>query len=333
MFTTTMRRTMGAALAALMVAGIAAAPAAEARTTSPVIKSWRVSASSHVAIAAGPTAIWVANADEYHNATIYRVNPSNNLITQVTTLRFPIGDLAVGFGSEWVSDYFGNAVYRLGPTGGVQARIPVGLQPQWIHMAFGSVWVANHHDGSLSRIDPTSNTVTATAAIGEPGRFRNGPQDITDDGSKLFAVSSNLPQLQTVDPATNAVSTASGPNGEDGFCGRLVFAGGQLWSVDNCSQTTFLLGTDGTINRAIMPASGFPTDVTVLGPDVWLSVDYGTNPTNGFGMDGTLERRDAATGDELATVPLGGDIQTVTAGFGDLWVWDAAANQVRRVQA
>ena len=328
------RRTVAGLVTTLLLIGLCTATTASARTSSPVLKSWKMPASYHYEVASGLSAIWVANADEYHNASIYRINPSSNAMTLVTTLRFPIGAMKVGYGSLWVSDYFGNAVYRISPSGAIQARIPVGLQPQWIHLAFGSVWSSNHHGGSVSRIDPTTNAVIATLPVGDQSSFRNGPQDLADDGTQLYAVSSNLTQLQTINPSTETVTTAPGSSGGDGFCGVILFAGGHLWSPDNCTGTTYLLNPDGTVAQTIgiNGGAGIVNDIAALGTSLWLAADENVDPDSGFGYDGVLEQRDPVSGALLSSIALGGDLQTVTSGSGDLWVWDAAADQVRRVR-
>jgi streptogramin lyase len=211
----------------------------------------------------------------------------------------------------------------------VQAEIATGLQPQWLHAAFGSLWVSNHHGASATRIDPITNRVQDTVQVGAPDTFRDGPQAITDDGTRLYVGSSNLQALQSVDPATDAVSTP--PSIADAFCGPTEAAGGFVWSVDRCTATTYRLGTDGSVQQAIA-STGMPQGLTTAGGDVWIGDDTTFDPNSGVGSSAVLDERDASTGVLLQSVPIGGDASDLASGFGSLWVYDAVASTIRRVQ-
>jgi virginiamycin B lyase len=293
----------------------------------PVVATYKVTPGFY-SLAAGLNAVWALDADEVHNGELYRIDPYSHGMKLVTTLSFPAGGLTIAFGSLWVTDYYGNAVWRLGANGHVQAEVAVGLQPQWMHAAFGSLWVSNHHGASLSRIDPATNAVIDTVQVGAPGTFRNGPQDLTDDGTNLYAVSSNLQSLQAVDPATDAVST--GPSVDDQFCGPLAAAGGFIWSADGCTGGFYQLGTDGSEQQVIV-STGVPGGVTTLGQQLWVSNDTTFDPNTFRGSDAVVEQLDPVTGAVLRTVAIGGDAADVTSGFGDLWVWDSNASTIRRV--
>ena len=323
------RRHLVAGMAlATMIGATLLAPAAQARGTGPVVKSWKPAPGFYL-LAQGMNSIWAVNGDEQTNGTLYRINPGINVMTKVTRLPFPVGEIVVGAGSVWVSDYYGNSVYRLAPSGKVQARIFVPLQPQWMHIAFGSLWVSDHHSATMTRIDLSTNQVQDEIGVGDQTQFRNGPQAITDDGSRIYVGSSNLPYLQAVDPGTDAVTDlAAGP---DAFCGPLTFVGAHIWSPDQCTGYTWLLNTDGSVATAVDHAPGIALDLTVLGTHVWEAVDETGDPNTGAGTDGAIEERDPSTGALLRTVSLGGDVRSIVAGFGDLWVFDAAAGAIRRV--
>jgi streptogramin lyase len=171
------------ALGALATGLLISSPAAAAKTR-PVLATYQL-APGFYSMATGLHAVWALQTDEVHYAKLYRIDPQSHRMRLVARLPFPAGGLTVGFGSLWVSDYFGNAVWRVGPRGHVQARIATGTQPQWMHAAFGSLWVSNHHGASLTRIDPASDSVRDTVGAGAPDAFRDGPQAITDDGTNL----------------------------------------------------------------------------------------------------------------------------------------------------
>lgn len=317
---------VAAALTSLATALLINSPAASAKSA-PVSATYKVTPGFYN-LATGLNAVWALDGDEVHNGRLYRIDPASHGMKLVTTLPFPAADLVVAFGSIWVSDYFGNAVWRLAANGRVQDEISVGLQPQWMHAAFGSLWVANHHSGSLSRVDAATDTVVATVQVGAADTFRNGPQEITDDGTNLYVGSSNLQSLQAVDPTTDAVTT--GPSLDDAFCGPLAAAGGFIWSADACTGAFFQLGTGGS-EQQVVPSEGVPGGVTVLGSQLWISDDTTVDPDTFQGSDAVLEQLDPTTGAVLRTIAIGGDATHVISGFGDLWVWDANASTIRRV--
>lgn len=315
------------ALVAVGLGLLVAAPAAHAKT-GPVAATWKLPAGGYT-LRTGLNAVWALNADESHAGQLYRLDPRTHALKLVATLPFPAGSMEIGYGSIWISDYFGNAVWRLAPDGHVQADIGVGLQPESIHSAFGSMWASNHHGASLSRISPISNTVTATIAAGAPDTFRNGPQSMTDDGTRLYVGSSNLQALQSVDPATNTVTTP--PSLDDAFCGPMIATAGFVWSVDACTGATYQLNTDGALQQAFYPASGFSQALTTTSDDIWIGTDQTVDPDTGQGSDAVLQGREPSTGALLRTIALGGDIRDVESGFGSLWVYDNDANTIKRV--
>jgi streptogramin lyase len=265
--------------------------------------------------------MWAVNADEFHDGRIYRIDPESNQITLVKKLSFPAGGMTAAFGSIWVSDYFGNAVWRLSTTGAILARVPTGLQPQAVHAAFGSMWSSDHHGASLTRINPATNTVLDTLPAGAPDTFRDGPQDFTSDGTRLYVGDSNLQSLQSVNPATDAVTTpASIP---DAFCGPMAAIAGYVWSADACTGTTYQLRTDGSVQQVIK-SDGFPASLTTMAGKVWIGDDRTTGAV--------LVERDPQTGAVVGKVRVGGDASSLTPGFGDLWLFDANSNVIRRVR-
>lgn len=315
---------------AVLVAAAAAVamgtPAASAASPSDVVATWHVPAGFYE-LQAGLGSMWAANVDEYHDATLYRIDPATDSLDRVASLGFPGGGMIVAYGSVWITDYFGNAVWRLAPDGSVQAAISVGLQPQWLTAAFGSVWTSNHHGGSLSRIDPGTNTVVATVPVGKQHTFRDGPQALTHDATRLYAGSSNLLELQAVDPADDTVSTPAVRAGDDQFCGELRVAGGFVWSLDACSGALYQLGKDGTVQTVISGGSSVQLSETVLDGSLWVSEDE--DPDNS--SDADLLQRDPRTGTELRVALIGGDAATVRAGFDDLWVFDSVRHTIRRI--
>lgn len=281
-------------------------------------------------------AMWAVRADDLNSALVLRIAPATDQITRVANLHFAAGGFAVGYGSLWISDYYGNAVWRVSPRGAVQQRIRVGLQPEAVHIAFGSVWVANHHGQSLSRIDPRTDKVIATDSAGDPNEFRSGPQGMTAGPRRLFVGSSNLLALQAVNPATNVTTTP--PATADTFCGPLNWLAGYVWSPDECTNTVYKFTTAGAIrwSHRYGPTSG--SDVpqvlgsALRGDELWIVIDRHFDEDTGTGRGATVKRLDPSTGAVLERVPIGGDATTgVFAGFGSLWVSDSTHSRLTRV--
>ncbi len=147
-----------AASTALVLTPIAAANAA-APAPAPVVARIHVPKFGAYDLAGGLGAVWLVTVDENSYSTLRRIDPATNHVTATHVLDSSAGGFAVGDRSIWVSMYSDNQVERIGPRGHVLARINVGLQPQYIHLAFGSVWVSNHHGRSVTRIDPRTNRV------------------------------------------------------------------------------------------------------------------------------------------------------------------------------
>src|SRR4029077_4051521 len=55
-------------------------------------------------------------------------------------------------------------------TGDVRAAIPVGPMPRFFTAGAGSIWTLTQGDGTVARIDALTKRVTATIAVGIPGR-------------------------------------------------------------------------------------------------------------------------------------------------------------------
>jgi streptogramin lyase len=88
------------------------------------------------------------------------VSPDNGRPTAIVPLRAAPTDVALGFGSLWVTEPDIGAVVRIdiGRRAAI-ATIPVGTRPSRIIAVAGHVWVLDPVDRSLSRIDPSTETV------------------------------------------------------------------------------------------------------------------------------------------------------------------------------
>ena len=285
--TRTAFRTLAAA-AALLLLPLATAPAS-ASAGSPVVARISVPANDYYDLAGGLGAVWLLNPDEFQYDTLRRIDPATNRITASYRLDSSAGGFAVGDDSIWVAMYYDNTVERLDAHGHVLARIDVGLQPQFIHIAFGSVWASNHHGRSVTRIDPRTNRVTATLPAGDQHMFRDGPQQMTDDGRYLYIYSSNGTQpFERIDPRTNTVTTVRAPVN----CGDIVAIAGSVWAT-NCTDTVTINQLDpatGAVRHSITFA--FPQiqpSMTVHDGALWVAFDTVFDDQTGIGSGGTIQ--------------------------------------------
>ncbi|MFN2561558.1 MAG: hypothetical protein ABR571_09730, partial [Jatrophihabitans sp.] len=143
-----------------------------------------------------------------------------------------------------------------------------------------------------------------------------------------LVLSSNQQALQSVNPATDATTTY-GPIDDVG-CGPLAATAGVIWSVDGCTGAFYQLSAEG-VEQLYLPSAGSPGGITTRGSELWISDDTAFDQNTFTGSNAVLEQLDPLTGTLLRTVPIGGDAVDIASGFGDLWVYDAVANTIRRV--
>jgi streptogramin lyase len=328
-----LRRGVSALIVAVAALSPSALGARPAGATARVVKTFKLAPGLLYDAVAGLGSMWFIRDDEANTTLIYRVNPKTNRMKRVAKLEFPTGGAAVGFHSLWLADYYGDGVYRLSPSGRIQARIRTGLQPQNIQLAFGSVWVSNHHGHSVTRIDPRTNRVIATASAGAR-QFRDGPQQMTSDGHRLYVGSSDLQKLQRISPASNRTFTPTGSPLSDAFCEELDYAGGWIWSDDiSCTDSLYRLDRHGRVVQTISYGTqGGVGSMSVLGSVVWVAADQRFNAMTYQGHDAVLRAYRSSTGRLLCRDPVGGDSTTLGSGFGDLWMFDAHHVTIRRIR-
>jgi hypothetical protein len=107
------------------------------RATGEIVERFTV-ATDAVAVAADPTAAWVAST---HENVVTRIDQLSRSVTTVPVGRRP-RDVAIGFGSVWVASADGT-VTRIDPASrDVEARIGVGASIEGIAAGPRGVWVS-----------------------------------------------------------------------------------------------------------------------------------------------------------------------------------------------
>lgn len=183
-------------------------------------------------ITADETGVWVrvgyggiAHIDPASNAVVATLNPG---FTQY-------GNVRVGAGAVWSTDFDHNLVMRIDPkTDDIVAQIAVGQNPEELTVTDDTVWVANHRGGSISRIDPATNMVVQTLTIGPQGT--GGPKGIVIAGGDLWTPVPNLGAVLRIDPASGKIARSIAFDDPGGVLanGELVyvFAAGALSQIN-----------------------------------------------------------------------------------------------------
>jgi len=172
-----------------------------------------------VAIASGPSGVWVANEGD---DTVDQINP---LTGTVTRKGVPVGGrpdgIAVGPDAVWVANGEDGTVSRIDPaTGDVSGPISVGTGPSGIAVTPAAVWVANSLDRTVSKIDPATGRVTDVIGVGD------GPSAIVAARNGVWVSDQFDATLDRIDPRADhvdrAVSLGSSPRG-------IAVAGPGIW--------------------------------------------------------------------------------------------------------
>ncbi len=177
-------RRRGVAVAAVVVAGTAAAVAGVLATRGGATHATAVAANAvglidtrsgqvsnqvpvgqaPTSVAVGEDAVWAANATA---GTVSRIDPRTHAVRQTIPVGASPSGIAVGGGGVWVANHDDNTVSWINPQSNtVVKEIPVGAGPTAVAYGYGSVWVTNADD----------RTVTSHRR-GDRGRHQEGDPD------------------------------------------------------------------------------------------------------------------------------------------------------------
>jgi streptogramin lyase len=327
----TMRRRTGT-LALLAAAGLALAQVAGAEKTAPPGVSAVIKTPGFPALAAtGFGSVWIAT---HRGERIYRVDPKRNRVVARITLPDPIqGTLTVGAGSLWVSstpEAGAPYLYRIDP----RSNRVVGRRQGIVTAAVGdgSVWMSDPAHHAVLRVDPRNGHVLARirklgvgasrAAIVVGAHFGSVWLYVLDDA--VVRISTRTNRVTSVIPLPGAKSAGSVVGGYlDG--GPTVFAGGAAWVVNPAGLYRIDPQTD---TAQLLPVHIRPFSEWAL---PGLAVDRG-----GRLFLRTSNRRvvqlDTTSGKVLGSFPATGGGGEIAAGFGSLWIANAAVDTVWRIR-
>jgi len=172
-----------------------------AAAVSPVVEASIALDGIFYDVAAGPEGVWLLSPAG-RAISIDRI--TNAISADVSIPVSEFGNIAVGDGSVWVTDFVHNTLIRIDPTArNILATIPVGDSPEGIEVTDSAVYVANHRGGSVSKVDPATNKVVATFDFTRQGP--SGPKDIVVLAGDIWTTVPNSESLYRLDHSTGDI--------------------------------------------------------------------------------------------------------------------------------
>jgi virginiamycin B lyase len=218
--------------------------------------------------------------------------------------------VAVGGGAVWVANSDRNSIYRIDPLRNTWQELPGNGAPFSLAFGAGFLWVTNQSDGILSQVDPSTGAILHTVAL--PTGHVDGPIAV---GPHAVLVAERGPRgsIVRVDPTTLA-QTALGT----GFV-WLAYGEGAFWAVDFSAYGVMRL--DARTARPVASGAfvGNTTAIAAGEGSVWVSV-----PDAVVQIDPGRVR-------EVKRFPRAGAGWALAVGYGSLWLADATAGRVVRV--
>ena len=156
---------------------------------------------SFVGIDVGPDGVWLRSLDGH----VTRIDALTNRITaDIEVKPSEFGEIKVGAGAVWVTDFVHDTLLRIDPKlAKVAKSITVGTNPEWLTVTPETVWVSNHRAGSISKVDVASNTVAATYTFAPTGT--SGPRGIVLLDGGVWTSAANSNSVYRLDPKSGSV--------------------------------------------------------------------------------------------------------------------------------
>jgi hypothetical protein len=223
--------------------------------------------------------------------------------------------------------------------GGIVADVPLESNGgEDVALAFGSVWVSTCHASQVVRIDPTSNEVVGTVDVEDGPNLGdcNAMYLGVGAGSVWTAfgggAAGRVAYVVRIDPGTLGTTTIHPQSGPS--CGQMAVADDDLW-VANCPGLTGKSvaqidpRTDSEVG-SVRFVDGYPGQPVIDGDLVWV-------PMVGISSGSlSLVAIDRATGGIVDEIDPGATVRTrgtsaasAVAGFGSLWVNGADGTLLR----
>jgi YVTN family beta-propeller protein len=142
--------------------------------------------------------------------------------------RWCLCDMAVGESSLWVAGDAGDPrIWRIAPSGKIEATIDLPVAPRSIAVAGGSAWVSAPLDDVVVEIDAGTNRVVRRIDVGR------GAAGVVAGGNAVWVANQLDGTISRIDPATARVTDTVTVGGRPT---ELAFGDGTVWvTVDERS--------------------------------------------------------------------------------------------------
>ncbi len=226
------------------------------------------------------------------------------------------GPVAVGNGYVWVGNANDRTITKVDPRSDTAvATFGLPSAPVTLAAGAGTVWIGNAYAGTLSRILVPYNQLSAPFF---PGAAVSGLVAIAATTDDLWVGLGNGDVLR-LDPSSLRVKAstrlAGHPNG-------IVVVGGAVWIIRFVTDAVIRADLKLRSTRSIALA-GEPQAIAADGQSIWVA----TSP------DDRLWRIDSATGNIVATIPLGDTPTAVQAAGGTVWVAAGRAGVLEQIDS
>ncbi len=224
-------------------------------------------------LALGRSAVWTASTLE---GSISRIDPSTDEVTQ--TIRLGGADVAaIAFGGAglWVADATDQALIRIDEAAGeAEQTINVDARPSALAVDTTNVWVADHDAGRVLAVDVRTGETTAVVQVG------GGPDALALGFGALWVANDLDATVSRIDLATGAVvatiPVGSGPAG-------IAISDGFVWAANQYAGTVSRIDPRSN-GVATITAGGQPAAIAATGSTLWI----GSGPASGAHRGGTL---------------------------------------------
>jgi DNA-binding SARP family transcriptional activator len=266
--------------------------------------------SSPTLIREGDGSVWVADQDDQ---TVTQIDPERRRVVRTIGIGFRPDDLAARDGAVWAFDKEGGVLEKLPyeqtsnrferrgfagfdsmavddeavwlsggkrlirvdpETGRIVKRADVPGDLNGVAVGAGAVWALTGPAATILRIDPHTAVVTDRIAIvTRPKVLSTHPIGVAADGEFVWVLNGNTATVTKIDPKLHAV-VAMLPLGLNRGSIGLAAGQGAAWVSNEYDGTVTRIDaeTDAMTSITVAPHDR-PTDVTVAGGLVWVSVD------------------------------------------------------------
>ncbi len=224
--------------------------------------------------------------------------------------------MAAGFGSLWAADCGGSRLVRLDlVSGAITGQLPttVGSGGEGLTgLGEGYVWMIGT-PGSLIAVDPATVQVVATIAV------PIGAVSVAVGFGAVWVADPSAGTVLRIDPSSRAVTATIGVGGEPRF---LVAGEGAVWVLNQADGRVARIDpASATVAATILvDSAGFGGDIAAGGGSVWTTT-----------FDRPLSRIDATTNRVLEQYVGGQGGDSVSYGFGSVWLTNLRTGTIWRI--